>query len=184
MVKVVTVNGKPGVGKSTFEQLCDEIVQKVRFYPDKNTYIEIISTVDFVKEVATFCGWDGIKNLTSRKFLSDLKDLLAEWNDVPFKKIEEKIYELKNKEDNYILFVDSREPQEIQRFKETFNATTLLIRRPGDENIETSNHADAEVFNYEYDYVVQNNGNIQRLRYEAGIFLNYMKGVKPYEFCN
>lgn len=184
MVKVVTVNGKPGVGKSTFEQLCNEIVQKVRFCPDKNTYIEIISTVDFVKEVATFCGWDGIKNLTSRKFLSDLKDLLAEWNDVPFKKIEEKIYELKNKEGNYILFVDSREPQEIQRFKETFNAITLLIRRPGDENIETSNHADAEVFNYEYDYIVQNNGNIQRLRYEAGVFLNYMKGVKPYEFCN
>lgn len=170
------------VGKTTFEQLCEELTQEVCFCSNKDMYIEVISTVDFVKEVATFCGWDGTKDLTSRKFLSDLKDLLAEWNDVPFKKIEEKIYELKNKEDNYILFVDSREPQEIQRFKETFNAITLLIRRPGDENIETSNHADAEVFNYEYDYVVQNSGNIQRLRYEAGIFLNYMKGVKPYEY--
>ena len=185
MVKVVVVNGRPGVGKTTFEELCNDKAESLRFLGKRNIYIEVISTVDFVKEVATFCGWDGVKTLKSRKFLSDLKDLLAEWNDVPFKKIEEKVYELaEEKEENHILFVDSREPKEIERFKQTFQATTLLIRRPGDEDIETSNHADAGVFDYNYDYTVQNDGDLRNLRYEVVKFFKYIEGVNPYEFCN
>lgn len=185
MVKVVIVNGRPGVGKTTFEQLCHDTAWDWRVVGKKNIYVEFISTVDFVKEVATFCSWDGVKTLKSRKFLSDLKDLLTEWDDVPFKKVEEEICRLaEEKEENHILFIDSREPKEIERFKQTFQATTLLIRRPGDEDVETSNHADAGVFDYNYDYTVQNDGDLRKLQYEVIKFFKYMEGVKPYEFCN
>ena len=47
----------------------------------------IISTVDFVKEVAKFCGWNGQKTPKDRKFLSDLKNILTQWNDIPYKDI-------------------------------------------------------------------------------------------------
>ena len=79
MVKVIICNGRPGVGKTTFQEMCqiyarEEWENKIR--------VDITSTVDFVKDIAKQCGWDGTKDLKNRKFLSDLKDLLTEWNDV------------------------------------------------------------------------------------------------------
>ena len=56
-----------------------------------NSFCYILSTVDFVKEIAKKCGWDGTKDLKNRKFLSDLKDLLTNWNNVPFNKIEQQV---------------------------------------------------------------------------------------------
>jgi hypothetical protein len=32
-------------------------------------------------------GWDGGKSLNDRRFLSDLKDALTRWKDVPYQKI-------------------------------------------------------------------------------------------------
>ena len=64
------------------------------------------SSVDFVKEVARFAGWNGEKNLHTRKFLSDLKDLLTFLDDIPFKKIEERMrafYNMEEQEDSVTL---------------------------------------------------------------------------------
>ena len=167
MTKIVVVNGKPGCGKTTFEHLCAA-------YDIEN--VNIISTVDYVKEVAKFCGWNGIKNLKSRKFLSDLKYALSDWADIPFQKIRKKIAELNKKEKMQILFVDSREPAEIARFKEELGAMTLLVRRPGDEEEETSNSADANVFNYDYDFVVFNNLDLEALNEKALKVMNILEG--------
>ena len=67
----------------------------------------------------------------------------------------------------HILFVDDREPEHIEKLKNVLNATTLLIRRPGDEEIETSNHADEKVFEYEYDWTINNDGDLDLLRVKA-----------------
>ena len=119
-----------------------------------------ISTVDFVKEVATMCGWDGTKTPKNRKFLSDLKDLLTEWDDVPFNKIIDTIdtwaYEriAEGEYDRSLVFVHCREPKEIEKLVEHYNiddediVTTLLIRREAAENIQQINHADNDVLNY------------------------------------
>lgn len=136
--------------------------------------------VDFVKEVAFFCGWDGEKTLENRRFLSDLKDLLTKWDDIPYKMIIERIKSLPTAQD-WLVFVDCREPAEIQKLKEGLNATTLLIRRPGDDETETSNHADAGVFNYEYDLTIENNSDIMDLAKKAKDFINYMRGRPNYE---
>ena len=139
------------------------------------------STVDFVKEVASMCGWDGTKSAKNRKFLSDLKDLLIEWNDVPYKKIEKAIilYE-KNalsydfSSDDVLCFIHCREPKEIQKFVDKMDAKTLLIRRPAIENEYQSNHSDAEVFNYNYDYTIYNDGTLKELEQKAIGFLKEM----------
>ena len=76
------------------------------------------------------------------------------------------------------------EPTEIQKLKEGLNATTLLIRRPGDDETETSNHADAGVFNYEYDLTIENNSDIIDLEKKAKEFIEYMRGAPHYEYDN
>lgn len=166
--KVIIVNGRPGSGKTTFEELCK------KSHPFS---VRIISTVTFVKKVAKFCGWNGEKTPVNRRFLSDLKYLLAEWADIPYQHVAKTIRKFTKKKGHYIIFVDSREPNEIARFKKEFNAMTVLIRRPGDEDIKTSNSADAEVFNYTYDLTIQNNSDILNLEKEAKNFIkNLYKG--------
>lgn len=178
MVKVVVVNGRPESGKTTFEEKCMELVRASStfwFDESKRVMVEMCSTVDFVKKIALECGWDGVKTSRNRKFLSDLKDLLTEWDDVPFQKILEKVEDLCFYPNDFLLFVDCREPAEIQKLKERLNATTVIVRRLGDEVNETSNHADANVFDYEYDYTIKNYGDLSDLVVECVGFLDYMK---------
>ena len=127
MVQIVIVNGMPTSGKSTFVEYC---------LKELGCWGREISTVDFVKDIAKQAGWNGEKNLRNRKFLSDLKDLLTEWDDVPYKKIKQAYddfnfelsqYDVSNQ--RAFLFVHCREPQEIQKFKDRLNAITVLILR-------------------------------------------------------
>ena len=167
-MKIVILNGTGGAGKDTFAVMCQDILGAACCLN--------ISTVDFVKEVAELCGWDGTKTLRNREFLSDLKDLLTEWNDVPFKKIEQKIRMLENWHEDWIMFVDCREPQEIQKIKERLKALTVIIRRPEAEDAETSNHADAEVLNYDYDLTIWNDCDKIELANKALEFMEYLEG--------
>lgn len=174
-LKIVIVNGAPGSGKTTFENFCQEIM---------DDYCQMRSTVDLVKEIALFyTGWNGEKDLKSRKFLSDLKDLLTEFNDVPFNDIvrfknvwEDELEMYDVKDHPHILLVDSREPEEIMRFKRELGAVTVLIRRASAEMAETSNHADANVLNCDYDYEIDNNGSLDELRAKAAEFLDLIFG--------
>jgi hypothetical protein len=143
-----------------------------------------ISTVDFVKEVATMCGWDGTKTPKNRKFLSDLKDLLTEWDDIPLKKIMAEAVscsacaEILGKLDKSVLFIHCREPQEIEKLVRVFqdDVTTLLIRRSEAEAVKQINHADNDVFHYAYDYTIYNDSTLSWLRNEAVVFLrDYLK---------
>lgn len=185
MIKVVVVNGRPESGKTTFEKKCTELVNASStfwFDENKRMVVDVISTVDFVKQIARECGWDGVKTPENRKFLSDLKDLLTQWNDVPYQKIVDHIEYMNEfgRQYDWILFVDCREPAEIQKLKERLNATTVLVRRLGDETNVTSNHADADVFNYEYDYIIKNYGDLSDLVVECVGFLDYMKERESY----
>lgn len=193
MVKVVVINGMPGCGKTTFEQMCQDVCKSnfsEGFQEGRIVQVAITSTVDFVKEIALNCGWDGSKTLENRKFLSDLKDLLTNWNDVPYKKILERVKQLESWTRynglDWILFVDCREPAEIQKLKERLNATTVLIRRDSVENSETSNHADANVFDYNYDVTIYNNGSLDIFKTIAKQFIKFMKQerVPHYEYVD
>lgn len=172
MVKMICINGMPKSGKDTFVQMVME------YLPDgmcKN-----VSTVDYVKEVATEIGWDGTKTPKNRKFLSDLKDLLAEWDDVPYRKVGmkysfyERYLEMHNINLPGLMFVHTREPEEIARFQEEYGALTVIVRRAAVEEAEQSNHADANVFNFHYDVEIDNNGDLFALRAAARKFVEEM----------
>ena len=170
-MKVVIINGVGGSGKDVFVTMCKDVLG--------GHLVCNISTVDFVKEVAEFCGWDGTKTPENRKFLSDLKRLLTEWDDVPMKKTIEEVelfskYLVKNELWNTgVVFIHCREPQQINRLVEEFDfaAVTLIVRRDAAECVEQINNSDKSVYYYDYDYTVHNNGTLSELRYEAIQFL-------------
>lgn len=172
MIKVIIVNGRPGAGKTTFEDICQAIM---------GPFCRSRSTIDKIKEVAMKARWDGKKTPEARKFLSDLKNLCREFNDLPFQDIKRTLRLFRSDLREYyveknpaILLVDSREPEEIQRFKDELNAITVLIRRAAVEEEATSNDSDANVFDFDYDYIIENNGTIDDLKTEAEKFLNLL----------
>lgn len=171
MLKTVIINGTGGSGKDTFVELCKEYVEKM-----DNYYIYNRSSVDKIKEAAVIVGWDGSKTERDRKFLSDLKILVEEYNDNNFQYMKEQYEKIKLTDDIYrnsILFLHIREPKEIQRVKEAFNAITLFIKNDNVANI-TSNMADANVKNYEYDIVIDNSGSLEELAYKAKEFIDIL----------
>ena len=169
-LKIVVINGQGGVGKDLFIDYCSE------FYD----YLYGFSTVDFIKYAAHQFGWTGTKDPKDRKMLSELKRILKEWDDVPYKKTAEYIQMIKanavfNDYDE-IHFIHCREPEEIQRLKDDFGAIPILIRRPEVER-DWGNIADDEVFDFFYDYVIINNSK-EELRESAEFFINEILEVK------
>ena len=167
-MQVVVINGAPTAGKDAFVKLCQKYL----------LWCGNFSTVDFVKEIAAVCGWDGTKTPENRAFLSNLKDLLTEWKDVPYNKVEQAVYRYEGEakiydfdSDDVLCFIHCREPQEIQKFVDRLGAKTLLIRRPEIESNKQSNHADAGVFNYNYDYTIVNDGTLLDLEKKAVNFI-------------
>lgn len=160
MKQIFIINGSGGVGKDTFV----ELVSNASSHPVMN-----FSSVAKVKEVAKIIGWTGGKSEKDRKFLSDLKLLCTDYNDMPFNSMSEKVKEFTDS-DATMLFLHIREPEEIEKARVAFNAKTVLVKRDAVKQI-TSNMADGNVFNYQYDIVVNNDGDIADFETKATKFV-------------
>ena len=150
--KIFITNGMARCGKDTFATYLNEFVPTLKY-----------SSIDKVKEIAVLCGWDGGKTEKDRKFLSDFKMLTAEYSDMPFKAIEEKVSEFLKDNIHEVMLIDIREPEEIERAKNVFNAEAILIKNDR-VDIITSNDGDARVFDYAYDYIIENNGTLEEFK--------------------
>lgn len=162
MKKIFVQNSVGGSGKDTWASLLNKYIPTLKY-----------SIVDLPKEAAKVLGWDGGKTEKDRRFLSDIMDLSTDYNDAPFKDILSLVTDFKNNKDyaEYkVLTIDMRDPKDIARAVETFGAETILIRNPNVEKIE-SNHADRDVENYEYDYIIENNGSLEQLERVAKLFV-------------
>lgn len=161
--QIFIINGSGGVGKDTFVELVSVELNDIlkRFHT-----VENFSSVDKVKEIAREIGWDGKKREKDRKFLCDLKNLSSNYCDMPFQSMKNKVNEFIKNDENKFLFLHIREPEEINRAVKEFDAKTILVVRDTVKYI-TSNMADKNVFDYDYDYVIQNNGTITDLKQKA-----------------
>lgn len=155
---IFIINGSGGVGKDTFVELVSEYVNTMNY-----------SSVDKVKHIAKMCGWNGKKSEKDRKFLSDLKLLTSEYCNMPFEDMVEKINEF-NSSDCRFLFLHIREPEEIEKMKlfaqKNNFVKTILITRDSVKKI-TTNMADKNVSNYNYDITINNDGSIDDLKEQA-----------------
>ena len=161
MKKIFITNGSGGNGKDTFAEFLSKYISVFKY-----------SSIDLVKEMYESIGIDrNSKDEKKRKLYSDTKDMLTKYDDIPFKDIKSIVDDFKNnKIEAEVLLIDIREPEEIARAVETFGAETILIDNPNVRNIE-SNHADANVFNYEYDYIIENDGTLGQLDMMSKLFV-------------
>ncbi len=164
---IFIINGSGGVGKDTFVTLVSETF---------GGSVMNFSSVDKVKAVAKSIGWNGGKTEKDRKFLSDLKLLCTDYNNMPFNSMTEKVEEFAAS-DSQMLFLHIREPEEIEKAKIAFNARTVLIKRDAVKHI-TSNMADGNVFNYQYDIVVDNDSDLEGFCKKAIQFVEDFKSGK------
>jgi hypothetical protein len=156
---IVVINGYPLSGKDEFVKLFGEISH----LPTLN-----VSSVDKVKEIAEEFGWNGKKDKAGRKFLSDLKKAYVEYCDGPNKYVIEK--------DSYdkVIFYHCREPEEIEKLVSTYkNVTTVLIRRFN--NTEFKNDSDTHVEEYPYEYIIENNADLELLKKSVKTFYELWK---------
>lgn len=164
--QVIIVNGVGGSGKDTFCGFLSKYIS-THYY----------SIAQLPKEAATVLGWDGGKTEKDRKFLSDIVDISTEYNDAPFQDVVSLVADFKSgKLEADLLAVDMRDPKDIARAVEIFGAKTLLIRNPRVEMIK-SNHADRDVEDFEYDYVIDNDGTLEDLEQKAMWFADILRGV-------
>lgn len=164
MKKVYITNGSGTNGKDTFANLIGKYIPTYKY-----------SSINLVKEMLEIAGVDGKEKTEEYRLLcSDLKDRLTKYDDIPFKDVTSIVTDFKNnKIETEVLLIDIREPEEIARAVETFGAETILIRNPNVKKIE-SNHADRDVENYKYDYIIENNGTLEQLEMTAKSFVDYV----------
>ena len=160
MKKIYVTNGSAQNGKDSFAEFLEKYISVFKY-----------SSIDLVKDMLEFAGVPKEPKTEEYRLLcSDLKDRLTKYDDIPFKDISSVVTDFKNNQiDTEVLFIDIREPEEISRAVETFGAETILIRNPGVRKI-VSNHADANVERYKYDYIIENDGTLEQLDEMAYLF--------------
>ncbi len=167
------INGKGGVGKDSF---CDAVAKVFE--------VRNISSVDPIKAIARHAGWSGAKEDKDRKFLSDLKQLLTDYNELPTSYCMEEFKKFIASESETIMFIHIREPKEIQKFVDATEGRclSLLIRRPGIDRVY-GNASDDNVENYEYDYIYENNKTLEEMESDVIDFMmNVIEQEKRKEF--
>ena len=167
LYKIIVVNGTARSGKDTFVALCD------RYWRDiKHAYCIMHSTVGYIKEMLEEYYGISEEPKTDRKraLWCDIKKLLTDYGDYPFKAIQKIVREndWNNGAEN-LLFIMAREPKEIAKIKAEWPGLTVTVLVSKAVDIP-ANYADANVWNYQYDYIIDNNGSIEDLDVEAKKF--------------
>lgn len=161
MKKIFITNGSATNGKDTFAKMIGDYISTYKY-----------SSIDLVKDMLEFAGVPKEPKTEEKRLLySDTKDRLTKYDDIPFKDIISIVTDFKNnKIEAEVLLIDIREPDEIARAVETFGAETILVRNPNAKKV-TSNHADRDVENYNYDYIIENDGTLEQLEMVAKLFV-------------
>ena len=166
---MIVINGSAGVGKDTF----------IRYF-DYNTdlIVENVSTIDPIKSAMWTLGWNGEKTERSRLMMVEMKQLWIKHYNGCFEFVSHIYNTYQDRKD--IVFVHCREPIEIEKIVNGLdNVKTLLIKNNTGLAIPYKNGADNIVDEYSaYDYIINNNGNLDDLEKAAIKFVNDLKENK------
>ncbi len=146
--QIFILNGAPYAGKDTFANLLNEII------PTKH-----ISSIDPVKSAARQLGWNGEKDLDSRKFLSEFKQFVNEHSTYIWDYLDGEVAKFRGRETEQVLLIDIREIEEIQLAVKRYNAKTIFIDRGIEEKITVGNPSDEVALDkdaYHYDHIIDN----------------------------
>ncbi len=169
MKLAIVRNGGGGAGKDT---LCEFAAKRFRTIN--------VSSVDPIKRIAAENGWKGEKTPEARRFLSELKRVFTEYNDLPTNYILEKYGDFL-RSDAELFFVHIREGEQIDHFiekaKELGPAPVSLLVRSSRCKESYGNASDDDVENYPYDFIYQNDLPLEEAEADFTAFLGgIMKG--------
>lgn len=166
---IIIINGKGGVGKDTL----------INFVWKETGEVSVLSAIDPIKEIAKQYGYkESEKTDKARKFLSDLKKVFIEWNELPMQYLLSGIESFLDGHDN-ILFIHIREISEIEKLKEAlvkkeastkFKLFTLLIKNKRVDDKTFGNASDDNVENYNYDLTYNNDKMLYAAKFDFLLF--------------
>ena len=162
MITIIIINGLASSGKSTFISFCKDYYEKTV----TATLVYELSSVDKVKDIARYCGWDGTKTAENRQFLSDLKGVLAKWNNLPINSIFTSINTAVQNHPyfDHVFFVNSREPEDIEKIENmakenNYDVKKICIVNPNIKSNEVPELI-AGIQSIKYDKTIINDGNL------------------------
>lgn len=161
--KIFILNGIHSSGKDTFIKYINECGIDAVHY----------SYVDFTRSMLDQAGFP-VNNKTDemRTLLCEVNNSIEKFNDYPFIDC----CNISNDFNNDFLegewlFIDCREPFEIERLKNAIKAKTVFI--VSDKHITATNEADKAVMNdYTYDYYINNIGTLEDFKINTRKFVN------------
>ncbi len=162
MKKIIIINGLPESGKDEVVKITRDLLKNINIYN--------YSSVDNIKKIAKESfNWDEIKDLKGRQLLNDLKMAWSNYCEGPFKDVCNFI----DKYNEGIFFIHVRESEEIEKLKLYYNdlSIRLLITRDSINKKIYLNYGDSNVFNCQYDYIINNDSTLDELKQNIIIFL-------------
>lgn len=165
--QIFILNGTAGAGKDTFANMLNEYI------PTKH-----ISSITPVKEIAKVLGWSGDKTPEYRSFLCDTKKYLNSKGDFIWNYLDAQVEDFRKDDKTRVLLIDIREPDEIKKAVERYNAKSILIENflSRTHSSLATNSADANVYKCSYDYSIPNIGSLDNFRLLVG---DFAKKISP-----
>lgn len=170
---IIVTNGTGRSGKDTFAKMINKLVSSYK-----------VSSIDFVKELFApyFNNYllEQGKTESYRKLLADTKHDIIAFSPCFFANLMLEEIDKFMETDKKILLIDIREPEEISKIKDVaekkgYKIQTVLVKNDNIHQI-TSNSADNSVYDYEYDYIVDNSGDLKRLQQSAETLIAALEG--------
>ena len=191
MKYVVVINGRPASGKTTLNTMIAELVSKEWNKIDTT----IISTIDYIKQIYKKLGWDGVsKTNEDRRNLSYLKGVYISKCDGPLMDIVSIVAHSDDNKINHVFLVDCRESKEIEKIALAMRIlavcqdivfVTVYVKRgeviKGEKEFDKYGNSsdDISLDQYNYDYVVMNNGSLSELEEAANELVCMIINAKP-----
>lgn len=160
MKKIIITNGSGTCGKDTFAEILSKYIN-----------IEKYSSIDFFKEIGKMGFMKKEKGEKERLLLHNLKKAFVDYNNLPLTLCSEKIDKFLNCESLDMLIIDIREPEEIKKIVSKYPEIITVLMINNNVPVIQSNSSDAGVFDYIYDFVIDNSGTLAMLEDSAITFL-------------
>jgi len=175
---IILISGKAQNGKDSCAKL---LKQKLEL---QNNKVLITHYGDPVKFLATnLFNWNGEKDEYGRTLLQKVgTDIVRTQNPNFWVDFIIDILKLFKGEWDYVLIPDVRFINEITRYGEEWNTTTVRVNRLNFESnltYEQKNHSsETELDNYHFDYVINAESGLDKLEGEIDKFMEWMEELK------
>jgi|APSaa5957512622_1039677.scaffolds.fasta_scaffold76336_2 hypothetical protein len=170
-VTVIVVNGVSRSGKDTF---IDYLAKKTQLLLRHSTIQRVFTALINSSMIV-----NGKKGKKEREFLASVKQAWITYSNGPLQEVTNKVdhleeqYKFMQHIGNIFLTVQVREITEITKLKDHFkeDLVSLLVVR---DSVDPQHVTDEYVEDWDYDFVVSNNGSLEQLESQVDGFLTFL----------